>query len=488
MNRLGTVRTPNSMNSSLAGSSGGFLMIRRIILFWSITSITTLTVLSFERYMMVTRPLSSRHLSSKGAILSIMFIWSYSLALTTPPLLGWGNYVNEAANISCSVNWHEQSMNTLTYILFLFAMGQIVPFIVITFSYINIIRTIKQNSVRMGRVGRAETKVTAMVFVMIVAFTVAWTPYSVFALIEQFAHEGIISPGAGVIPALVAKSSICYDPLIYIGMNTQFRQSIKRLFGIHGKGGHTQTEKGYDNTILLPTNRFSRINDNTRFNSSESNVSTIHKKQVIVKDKKITVTDDLCDYNNSEINYQINKIDNINLCTIQENKTASDNEKSGETIYEEDNSNGKQKLEVFGENYQLFDDTSPVLTIIDSEHLAFSKTRLVCKVRDANAETVENVYGNKAFVEHSSDITSNEAYETSSDQQLKKNKRLQSSYSTDIAGIQKEPKKRKLSSEAIIKGSVTSNFFEDPRHGHESFKTYLYMMNRNLDGDDNFVV
>ncbi|CAG9123132.1 unnamed protein product [Plutella xylostella] len=415
----------------------------------------------------------------------------------------------------CSVNWHEQSMNTLTYILFLFAMGQIVPFIVITFSYINIIRTIKQNSVRMarvgraetkvtamvfvmivaftnsvrmGRVGRAETKVTAMVFVMIVAFTVAWTPYSVFALIEQFAHEGIISPGAGVIPALVAKSSICYDPLIYIGMNTQFRQSIKRLFGIHGKGGHTQTEKGYDNTILLPTNRFSRINDNTRFNSSESNVSTIHKKQVIVKDKKITVTDDLCDYNNSEINYQINKIDNINLCTIQENKTASDNEKSGETIYEEDNSNGKQKLEVFGENYQLFDDTSPVLTIIDSEHLAFSKTRLVCKVRDANAETVENVYGNKAFVEHSSDITSNEAYETSSDQQLKKNKRLQSSYSTDIAGIQKEPKKRKLSSEAIIKGSVTSNFFEDPRHGHESFKTYLYMMNRNLDGDDNFVV
>ncbi|CAH2267516.1 jg22604 [Pararge aegeria aegeria] len=64
-----------------------------------ITSITTLTVISFERYLMVTRPLSSRHLSSKGAVLSVVFIWSYSLALTTPPLMGWGNYVNEAANI-----------------------------------------------------------------------------------------------------------------------------------------------------------------------------------------------------------------------------------------------------------------------------------------------------------------------------------------------------------------------------------------------------
>lgn len=32
-----------------------------------------------------------------------------------------------------------------------------------------------------------------MVFIMIIAFTVAWTPYSLFALIEQFASEGIVS-------------------------------------------------------------------------------------------------------------------------------------------------------------------------------------------------------------------------------------------------------------------------------------------------------
>lgn len=64
-----------------------------------ITSITTLTVISFERYMMVTRPLNSHHLSSRGAAISVIFIWTYSLALTTPPLMGWGDYVNEAANI-----------------------------------------------------------------------------------------------------------------------------------------------------------------------------------------------------------------------------------------------------------------------------------------------------------------------------------------------------------------------------------------------------
>jgi hypothetical protein len=51
---------------------------------------------------------------------------------------------------SCSVNWHEQSMNTLTYIMFLFAMGQIVPLGVITFSYVNIIRTLKKVSLKIS--------------------------------------------------------------------------------------------------------------------------------------------------------------------------------------------------------------------------------------------------------------------------------------------------------------------------------------------------
>jgi c-opsin len=53
------------------------------------------------------------------------------------------------------------------------------------------------------------------------AFLVAWTPYSVFALIEQFGDPSLITPAFAVLPALIAKSSICYNPLIYVGMNSQ---------------------------------------------------------------------------------------------------------------------------------------------------------------------------------------------------------------------------------------------------------------------------
>lgn len=46
---------------------------------------------------------------------------------------------------------------------------------------------------------------------------IAWTPYSIFALSEQFGDPELITPTLAVLPALVAKSSICYNPLIYVG-------------------------------------------------------------------------------------------------------------------------------------------------------------------------------------------------------------------------------------------------------------------------------
>ncbi|XP_034832969.1 parapinopsin-like [Maniola hyperantus] len=448
-----------------------------------ITSITTLTVISFERYLMVTRPLSSRHLSSKGAAVSVIFIWAYSLALTTPPLMGWGNYVNEAANISCSVNWHEQSVNTLTYILFLFAMGQIVPLSVITFSYLNIIRTMKRNSKRLGRVSRAEAKATSMVFIMIVAFTVAWTPYSFFALMEQFANERITSPGAGVIPALVAKSSICYNPLIYVGMNTQFRQSIKRIFGIHSKRGGSQTDKCYNNTMLSPAHKQSSYNEFAVRYSSDTIMSTPRRKD------RITVTDDS---DNQSISMTLNEVGRhpgkaYDLSTIQENKTVSDAERSGDTMYDEESCTSNKKLDlVFGESCKTIRDPSPIVTMLDSERLLFS--------REQNSDEKETLDLYSSNLEHRDSIQRDKALIDLIE--VKSTKRpIRQSYSLDLGGVLNEGRKRKFSIETKLetfspskifsRDSVMCKLFEsESKQRHDSVKSYLCRNDRRVNDDD----
>lgn len=62
-------------------------------------SITTLAVLAFLRYLIVSQSLKHFNLSHKGAYISVAGIWCYSMFLTAPPLIGWGEYVSEAADI-----------------------------------------------------------------------------------------------------------------------------------------------------------------------------------------------------------------------------------------------------------------------------------------------------------------------------------------------------------------------------------------------------
>lgn len=61
-------------------------------------------------------------------------------------IIDFGNVLILLFTFSCSVNWHEKSMNAKTYIIYLFVFGLKIPLIIIIFSYANIIHTIKKVS------------------------------------------------------------------------------------------------------------------------------------------------------------------------------------------------------------------------------------------------------------------------------------------------------------------------------------------------------
>nr|CAI5827676.1 unnamed protein product [Callosobruchus analis] len=102
----------------------------------------------------------------------------------------------------------------MSYIIYLFIFGLILPLVVIIYSYVNIICTMRKTA-------KAEGRVAYMILLMIAAFLIAWAPYAICALVVQFGDASMVSPSAGVFPALLAKSSICYNPIIYVGLNSQ---------------------------------------------------------------------------------------------------------------------------------------------------------------------------------------------------------------------------------------------------------------------------
>lgn len=90
---------------------------------------------------------------------------------------------------------------------------------------------------------------------------IAWTPYAAFALIKQFGDSENISPAMSVLPSLFAKTSICYNPIIYVGMNSQFRQAFDRYRGI---------SKTPNNTTINTTtiNQISRETDTKKISAT----------------------------------------------------------------------------------------------------------------------------------------------------------------------------------------------------------------------------
>jgi c-opsin len=77
-----------------------------------------------------------------------------------------------------------------------------------------------------------------MVAVMVIAFLVAWVPYATLAILKIIAAvRGQSSPVANMksltayLPALLAKSSIIYNPIIYAVCNTQVTcQYLRQLW------------------------------------------------------------------------------------------------------------------------------------------------------------------------------------------------------------------------------------------------------------------
>ncbi|KAF7405478.1 hypothetical protein HZH66_004384 [Vespula vulgaris] len=207
-------------------------------------SIGNLTVMAVERWLLITRPMKA--LSIRHAMFLAFAVWMYALSLSLPPLFGWGSYGPEAGNVSCSVSWeiHDSATNSDSYIGFLFALGLVLPVIIIVTSYFAIVTTTIRVKKKAGARGRREAKVTRMVALMISAFLIAWSPYAALALAAQY-FNAKPSPSVAVLPALLAKSSICYNPIIYAGLNAQFPRSLKKILGIRdiqtGTNGSQQT-------------------------------------------------------------------------------------------------------------------------------------------------------------------------------------------------------------------------------------------------------
>ncbi|XP_053317599.1 melanopsin-B-like [Spea bombifrons] len=208
---------------------------------FGITSMMTLLAISVDRYLVITRPLQSIRWSSKKRTSQVIaLVWLYSLMWSLAPLLGWSSYVPEGLRISCTWDYVTSTAANKSYTMMLCCCVFFIPLLVISHCYLFMflaIRSTGRNVQKLGSCGRQsflsptmknEWKMAKIAFVIIVVYVLSWSPYACVTLIAWAGYGKLLTPYSKTVPAVIAKASAIYNPIIYGIIHPKYRETIHK--------------------------------------------------------------------------------------------------------------------------------------------------------------------------------------------------------------------------------------------------------------------
>ncbi|KAJ8378805.1 hypothetical protein AAFF_G00236220 [Aldrovandia affinis] len=209
---------------------------------FGVASIGTLTAMALVRFTVSLSLQSPKKISRRSVHVLVACTWLYALLWALLPLLGWGHYGPESFGVSCSLAWGEMKGPESSFILILFFMVLVLPALLIIgchFGSALRLRTAYRSVNNIGQIPSAFKKQRKLVMIAVlvsVGFISSWTPYAVVSLWSVLRSSASIPPELSLLPCFFAKASTVYNPLIYYCYSKAFRNEVRGLRWLCGRG------------------------------------------------------------------------------------------------------------------------------------------------------------------------------------------------------------------------------------------------------------
>ncbi|XP_042353997.1 melanopsin-like [Plectropomus leopardus] len=198
---------------------------------FGITSMMTLTAITVDRCLAITRPLALLGGLSRSRVLAMLAgVWLYSLGWSLPPFFG--------TNFG---SWDYMSFTAAVraYTILLFAFVFFVPLSLIAGCYLAIFQAVWRAAQEMDRLNcgetnkayerlRSEWRLAKVALGVILLFIISWAPYSAVALTATAGYAHLLTPYMNSVPAVIAKASAIHNPIIYAITHPKYRAAIGR--------------------------------------------------------------------------------------------------------------------------------------------------------------------------------------------------------------------------------------------------------------------
>lgn len=139
----------------------------------------------------------------------VFVVWCYSITFSIIPALniGFSKYVPEGYLTSCSFDYLDKTIKARIFMFVFFIFAWFIPFTVITYCYFYILRVVRSTRHIRSSLDKHKTdiKLSIVVSGVIILWFIAWTPYSIVALLGISGNEDKISPFGSMIPAVFCK-------------------------------------------------------------------------------------------------------------------------------------------------------------------------------------------------------------------------------------------------------------------------------------------
>ncbi|XP_037133094.1 opsin 7, group member a [Syngnathus acus] len=207
---------------------------------FGICSLSTLTLLSVVCFIKVCFPLYGNRFNCLHGRLLVACAWLYALLFACCPLGHWGEYGPEPYGTACCIDWRlsNQLPTARSYTVVLFFFCYILPCVVMLASYAGILatvhashKTMKQHASRHMHMSSIQIIIIKLSVAVCIGFFVAWSPYALVSMWASFGDIDDIPPLAFAVPAMFAKTSTIYNPIIYLTLRPNFRKVFFRNLG-----------------------------------------------------------------------------------------------------------------------------------------------------------------------------------------------------------------------------------------------------------------
>lgn len=260
----------------------------------SCASITNLSLISVDRFLALTFPLSYRSLMTKRkGVAAIAFVWGYSGLIASLSFTNWSPDARTSANIECI-------KSDKYYYTFAITAGFFLPLIILVINYSMVFKVaftqakklqlLKSSAMEpaefsntdvspdprpsvasIGRIERKrrksilrELKATKTLAIVIGTFIVCWLPFFIIMFVVQFCPNclGKIHPIGRQFIAIVFAYVLpllnsAVNPIIYSSFNSDFRSAFKDIFlrvcVIRGRDSYAHRSYSGDEDISVVT-------------------------------------------------------------------------------------------------------------------------------------------------------------------------------------------------------------------------------------------